>query len=261
MIITIIALLMVALVTYALISQNIERKRQQKIRLLSALKLRAKDFKYMINGFPDDFLPKELNILVHRCLTDVTEQLAKLEPKEKVYIDELALHRQQLENAQRKPANTKRTTLDNPQQVKEVKSLLQGLNTFIAQQQKKGNLSPAQFKQYESQIKHLVIQMSVDAYIVNAKQAQGSDKGRLAIHYYTLAKKLLAKESGETSYIKQIQQLNAVIDKLESELKEQEPEYEIDQRAEAAKQEAEAQWDEFEEQESDDPWKKKKIYD
>jgi hypothetical protein len=237
-----------------------ERKRKQRQRMIAALKLRSKDFKYMISGFPPEFLSKDLSALVHRCLTEVLEQLVNLEPNNKSYVDELALYSKQLEEVKRKPKKTSRVKLTNPQQVKEVKTMLQGLNNFIGVQHQRGNLSATQFKQYERQIKQLVVQITVDSYIVNAKQAQGSGKTRLAIHYYTLAKKLLAKESGEMSYQKQILQLNGVVAQLEAEMAEQEPEYETDKQAEAAKEQASSEWDEFN-KDPEDPWKKKSVYD
>ncbi len=259
-VIALIIVLLVALVAYAFVSQTMERKRKQRQRLLAALKLRSKDFKYMISGFPPNFLSKDLSALVHRCLVDVMEQLVGLEPNNKVFVDELALYSKQLEEVKRKPKNTARAKLNNPQQVKEVKNLLQGLNSFIAQQHQRGNLEAPLFKQYEKQIKQLVVQITVDTYILNAKQAQSSNKGRLAVHYYTLARKLLAKESGETNYQKQIQQLSGVIQTLEEELSAQEPEYEADKQAEAARGQAASEWDEFN-KDDEDPWKKKSVYD
>lgn len=259
-VITLIIVLLVALLAYAFVSQTMERKRKQRKRMLAALKLRTKDFKYMISGFPPDFLSKDLSALVHRCLIEVLEQLVGLEPSNKAYSEELALVSKQLEEAKRKPKKPARTKLTNPQQVKEVKSMLQSLHNFIGQQQQRGNLSMAQFKQYESQIKQLVVQLTVDSYILNAKQAQGSNKGRLAIHYYTLAKKLLAKESGNADYQTQIEQLSSTINELEVELAEQEPEYEADKEAEAGRENASSEWDEFN-KDPEDPWKKKSVYD
>jgi len=259
-IIALIIVLLVALVAYAFVSQTMERKRKQRQRMIAALKLRSKDFKYMISGFPPEFLSKDLSALVHRCLTEVLEQLVNLEPRNKSYVDELALYSKQLEEVKRKPKKTSRTKLTNPQQVKEVKTMLQGLNNFIGLQQQRGNLSAPQFKQYEQQIKQLVVQITVDSYILNAKQAQGSGKTRLAVHYYNLAKKLLAKESGEVNYQKQILQINVVIERLDAEMAEQEPQYDTDKQAEAARDQATSEWDEFN-KDPEDPWKKKSVYD
>ncbi|GAA5316519.1 MAG: hypothetical protein AseanaTS_17230 [Candidatus Pelagadaptatus aseana] len=261
LIISIIIAVLVLLMSYAFISQTITTRRQQKQRLLTALKIRARDFKFLINGFPPNFLSKDLSILVYRCIIEVTEQLAKLEPKEKLYVEELTLYNKQLEEVQRKPKNAKRAKLTNPQQTKEVKRLLQELNKFLAHLRKRGTINASQHANYEQQIKNMVVQLSVDSYIINAKQASGSGKTRLAIHYYTLARKLLAKESGKQNYQKQIQQLSGVIAQLEEKALAEEAAANPDRAAAEAQAEEQAatEWDEF--NKGDESWKKKSVYD
>ncbi len=257
-IISAIITLLVLLVAYAFISQTMERRRKQRQRLQKALTRRINDFKFLVQGFPPGFLPKELHTLVYRCLLDALDQAIALEPKNQVLIEELALYSKQLEEISRSP-KVKRTPLNDPHQVKEIKELLQGLNSFIAQQHSRGHLSNQQHKQYNDQIKRLVIQISVDSYVVNAKQALSSGKGRLAIHYYSLAKKLLARDSGRENYQKQIQQLNTIIEKLEVKVKETGSSGSTSQQTEASRQQASSEWDKFDQEAS---WKKKKsLYD
>ena len=262
-IITIILVLLAMLVAFAFISQSVERRRKQQQRITAALRQRAKDFRFMASGFPQGFLPKELSILVLRCLLDVTEQLSKLQPNEESYIGELEACRKQLDDIKRQPAKKERVKLENPQQVKEVKALLQGLNTFIAQQAARGRITDAEHKGYEKHIKRLVVQITVDSYIVTAKQSLSGKKERLALHYYTLARKLLFKEGLQIEYQALVGQLNEKISELESLVAESEPEYEIDQRAQEFREQASSEWDEFEQEqkEAEDTWKKKTIYD
>jgi len=255
----IIVALLIGLVCYAIIAQNVEKKRKQKQRLLNALKVRSRNFKYMLNGFPPDFLTKELIILVYRCLVDVCEQLARLEPNEHVYVEELQLYSSQMEEAKRKSAQKKRKPLDNPQQIKEVKQHLEELHNFIHQLERRSNINKAQADTYSRQIKQLVLQMSVDAYVMNAKQAQENSKTRLAVHFYTLARKLLIRENGGGSYQKQVSQLNNLISQLEAKLNEEEPSYKETELQAAQKEEAQEAWNKF--NEDDDTWKKKRVYD
>lgn len=256
----IVVALLIGSVCYAIVAQNVEKKRKQKQRLLKALKTRSRNFKYMLSGFPPDFLTKELVILVYRCLVDVCEQLAKLEPGESVYVEELQLYSSQMEEATRKPAQKKRKPLDNSQQVKDVKQHLEELHNFIQQLEKRGNINRSQADTYSRQVKQLVLQLSVDAYVMNAKQAQGSDKTRLAIHYYTLARKLLIRENTAGSYQKQVSQLNNLISQLESQLTKEEPNYKETELQATQKEEAREAWDKFND-DDDDSWKKKRVYD
>ncbi|WP_439133686.1 hypothetical protein [Pseudomaricurvus sp.] len=254
-IIAIIVTVLVILVAYAFISQTIERKRKQRQRQLTASKLRVRDFKYMVSGFPPGFLPKELNLLVYQSLVDACEKLTELEPKVKTHVEELTLLSKQLNEAKQRPATQKRTPLKTPQQVKEAQSLLQALNSYIAQLQKLGKITEAQMQQFTAQIKRLVVEITVDNYILNAKQAASGEKERLAIHFYTLAKKLLAKESREVNYQPQIVKLNDVIAKLEQQVAQQSPQRD---RAKPGDEQSNTEWEEFE---ADVNWKKKAVYD
>ncbi len=258
-IIGIIAALLITLTGYAFVSQSIDKRRKQKQRMLTALKNRVRNFKHLISGFPPDFLSHDLQILVNRCLVDAIEQLALLEPSEKSYVDELQQFNTQLEEIKRKPTNSKRKQLENPQQVKDVQAYLQELNNFIGQMVKRGNITPTQKTNYERQIKMMTLQITVDAYLLNGKQAQKNNKVRLAIHYYTLALKLLTKENSQGDYQKQISQLTSVIAQLETKLTEEDPTHTTVITTASNRDPNADEWDKI--TENEDGWKKKSLYD
>lgn len=239
------------LIAYAFVSQALERRRKERQRLLSALHLRNKDFKYMARGFPDGFLPKDLNIMVLQCLVDTCERLCELEPADKNHQDDLALYTQQLSELRLRPAGAKRKALTSPGQVKEVTKLLQGLSNYIAGQQQRGLVTESQAQQYVSQIKHLVVQITLDNYLLSARHALNAQKHHLAIHYYTLAKKLLTRQSGEINYQKQIHQLNDTIAKLEKVAAEH-------SQSNNLPAEGSSEWEEFEKERA---WQLKTQYD
>lgn len=249
-IIAIIVGVLVILVGYAFISQTLERRRKQRQRLLTALRLRCKDFKYMAASFPDGFLPKELGIIVYQCLVETCARLCELEPADTSHQDNLTVFSQQLSEAKQRPAANRRKSMTSPAQVKEVAALLQGLNNFIAQQQQRGIITEAQTQQYAGQIKHLLVQITVDSHVLSARHALNNQKHRVAIHHYTLAKKLLAREGGEVNYQKQILQLNGAIAKLEGGLSEQ--------VGTATPTQDSSEWDEFE---NESAWQRKTLYD
>ncbi len=265
-IITIIIGLLICLVCYIFVSQTIEKKQKQKQRLLTALKARSRTFKYILNGFPPDFLPKQLSLLVHRSLIDVCEQLSKMEPEDSIHIEELQHFSQQMDALQRKESSTKRVQLKNAQQVQEVRRYLQELNKFIYILQRRGTITGAQVQGYSALIKQLVLQISVDNYLLSGSQAKQAGKTRLAVHYYGLAKKLLVREGGNKAFQQQIIQLDAILEEQEALLAETDPQA----AAAAAKakpqepsstpvdNEAASEWEEFDKEEH---WQKKKIYD
>ncbi len=250
--------LLACLICYAFVTQTIEKKRKQKQRLLAALKLRSRNFKYILSGFPPDFLTRDLTVLVHRCLIDVCEQLSKLEPDDALYVDELQFYGHQMEEIQKKPQNKRPKPLENPQQVKEVRAHLEDVNKFVFQLEKRGSINNEQANIYSKQIRQLTLQMTVDNYILNAKQAQGSDKKRLALHFYGLANKLLTRENNSGAFTKQIAQLTAVIQNLESALQEEEPNYTETDAVAVEKAKAADEWDSLDKEQD---WKKKSVYD
>ena len=260
-IIALIIVLITAFLGYAAIAQTLEQKRKQKQRLISALRQRSKDFRQMCSGFPQGFLSKELNVLVNKCLVDVTEHLIRLEPNETGHSQAAALYRDQLENAKRQTKLPNRTHLENPSQIKDVKTLLQGLSTFLGNQQQSGNITTAQFNFYQTEIKQMVVRLSVDTYIINARQSESAEKERLAIHFYDLARQLLLKESDSNEQLALLTKINRQIEKLEGQCANKEPEYEIDLENKKALEATKDEWKAFTEEGSDNSWKKKTQYD
>jgi hypothetical protein len=256
-IVVIIVTLLFALAAYAFISQSIEKKRVQKQRILATLKTKQRNFVHLINGFPPNFLTTDLLSLIFRALIDTCEQLSKIEPKEQRHQDDITLYTNQLD-ALPKNAIAQRARVDSPQVMKDIRQHLQELQHFLVQQESIKAINKVQFGAYIDQIKRLALQMSVDAYLFHAKQAQQAGKLRLAIHYFGLAKKLLTAENASRAYDKQIAQLDAIIIKLEEKAQiHSEPEAAVQNPATG--ESAAKEWDNFTVPE--DSWKKKQIYD
>lgn len=244
-------ILLTALACYVFISQHLTKKRKQQQRVLNALQKRQQLFKHLIAGFPPGYLTTELNQYVYRSMLSNCEQLAKLAPKED-YDQQFQLYSKQLEAQQASKAGKTKLT---PEQLNQVRPLLQELQRYIASQAEKNRLAPPQAATYSQQIRRLMLQSTIESYSQQAKQALNDQKPRLAIHYYTLARKLLLKEASRQNVKKQVEQLSAIINKLEA----QQPELAGGTAAEAEDEEqTRKQWEAFEESED---WKKKQIYD
>ena len=244
-VIAIVALL-TALVCYIFIAQHLAKKRKQQQRILHALRQRQQLFRFMVSGFPPGFLPTELNTLVYRTLINTCEQLAKLEP-EGNHDQERELYSKQLATAE--PA--KRTRLEGEQQINEARSGLKELLQFITLRVERGQIQKPQAAKYIGQIRHLLLQVTIDSSMQQAKQARQNGKLKLAIHHYTLARQQLLKEPTQQNMQTQVEQISALIEKLEAEVANSE--------TQTSPTETSAQaWDSIEEEES---WKKKQIYD
>jgi hypothetical protein len=259
LIISVIVVVLLTVVTYAFVFQTMDNKRKQRQRVVTALKQRVGNFAYMINGFPADFLTKDLTVLVYRCLMDANEQLAKLDPRDDSHLSALEKYREAMVKAQDRTDAGKRIQLANLQQIKDVRSHLQELHRFVEKLLQKRQLEGAHAKVYSKQIQKLILQVSIDAYLMSAKHAEQNGKTRLALHHYTLARKMLTRENVDKAYSKHIAQIDLVIQELEKRLLEETKNPTPIGGDSGPAPTTNREWDEFETE--DAGWKKKTVYD
>jgi len=255
-----IVILLAALVSYAFISQTLQQKREQRKRLLAALKAQARSFKFMLDGCPDGFLTKELKVIVLKSLVDASEQLLALTQGEKTtYSQDIQTYNSMLSEALRSPPTKHSVQLESAQQIKEVKMSLESLHKFVFKQEEQKKLNRSQADSHRSQIKQLVLQVSVDGYILHGKQAAQNDKTKLAVHYFDLAIKLLVREGKAGAFDNRIAQLKQVHSELMEKLSEEEA-VELPMEDPETQADLDEEWDKYS-TDSEDIWKKKNVYD
>jgi hypothetical protein len=245
---------------YLFLSHSIQQRRIRRQRLITALRARRNSFLELATGFPKGFLPLDLSNFLYRAIVDTCEQLSRIERDDPQHTEQMAFYTAQL-NAQQANELQQRVRLDNPEQIKAARHLLQEFYKFIIQQSSLGLINKVQAEAYTDQIKRLVLQMTVDIHIFNARQSQQVGKIRLAIHYYGLARKLLQSEKAGPLYDKQIAQLDNVIIALEerahSDTTTQASDLEHPQATTPI--EGSKEWERFTEE--NEGWKKKNLYD
>jgi hypothetical protein len=252
-IISAVIVLLVAAVCYAFFVQTVNRKREQQDRLVQKLEQRIKNFRHLLSGFPEGYLPKDLTLLLYRQMVDAAQQLTALKPKEKRYIDELGSFNQELSDIQRKPPRNTRVRLESPQQGNEIKQYLTELNQFLQRINKRGQLSGKELDAHQATIRGLVLDISVDAYVAQAKAAESDQKPRMALHHYTLARNLMGKDKLNANHKELMTELDQQISRLtDLAAAEQAP----DKPKES--NEKGSDWNSFDDE---DGWKKKAIYD
>lgn len=257
-IVTIIVLLAV-LVCYAFIMQALKQKKARRERLLVMLKRRESSFRFMLNGFPEGFLPKDLTLLVHSSLIETLEQLIQVEPQEARLAQDLQVISKKMSDAQREAGPPKLIKMSNHQQIKEVNTCLEELNKFIHLSESRGSLAKNKADGFKSYIKKLVLHVTVDAYELKAKASLQANKTKLAHHYYDLALKLLQREGSGEQKEALVAQYEKVLASLASKLASEEDDP-LDTTTETSlNDELEEQWGKFAEE--GDPWKKNTVYD
>lgn len=254
LIISVIAVAVVGAIGYVFVFQTVDKKRRQRQRLITALKQRSKNFAHMIKGFPPNLLTKDLNVLVYRCLADVHEQLSKLEPNNSNHTTALQSYQQAMNKAMNAPDSGQRTKMQSLQQAKEIRNHLQDLFKFVEKMLRKRSINGAQAKGYGKQIQKLIVQVTLDGFLINAKQAEQEGKFKVALHNYGLAKNLIEKTNSDKTFDNQLTQITTVMGELAKKAGEDKPR--------ANPQDAgggNSEWAAYES--SDDAWKKKTVYD
>lgn len=254
----IIVVLLIALVGYVFTAQYLEKKRAQQQRLLMTLKTRYRNITHMVSGFPPYFLPGELISLIYATLIDICQQLKEMEPDNNQHADEIQHLNNKLEGINKNHTG-KRVILDSPQQMKEVRHNLQGLQHFVAQQEVLKTIDKSQSADYMEQINALNFQMTIDEFIHQAKIAQQTGKLTTAIHYFNLAKTQLEAENANLTYDHQIAQLDEIISQLEAEVASNAAAT-VDPIA--SNSTLNKEWEAFEKlSDSESSWQKKQAYD
>lgn len=258
-IITSIIVLLAILVCYAFIVQTIRQKKQHHNRMLQAMRYRWRNFRYMLNGFPEGFLPPELKLLVQRSLLDTLENLVRLEPRNPAHKEELQLLTQQMSETTRQTQEpSRRSSVENPQQIRDIKSGLEELYKFVFQLEAKKSITPEHAEIYRNTIKHLVVQLSIDSYVLHGWAARTKGKNALALHYFELAMKLMEKERRPDQYEGRIQHLSTLIEEVR-ELSDEQVTNLTAKDAAPDEGAISSEWEEF--AKSEKSWKKKQLYD
>jgi len=251
----IIACVLLAVIAATIIKQLVDRNRQQKQRIISALRKRGRNFKYLLEGFPPNFLGPELKLLVLKCILEVYQKLSHLEPDNEQHLDEIQHVTTAIEETKRRQQPARRQPLKSAQEIKEVKRYLEELQKFVHRLHQRGSIDKKQVASYEAQIKSLINNASLDTYLNAANQSKQQNKPKLAIHFFKLAIKSLEQDNKDMRHTDQILQLKTTI----QELMEQ-ADIEEAPTPEASGDNANTAWDKFGKDE-EDPWKKKNVYD
>lgn len=258
-VIIVIIVLLASLVCYAFISQTLAQKREQRDRLIGALSLKARNFKFMLSGFPKGFLPPELSMLVQKSLMEIYNQLSELEPENNSHQSELQALSQQMNDSRRQDTSQGNVSLDNPQQISEVKACLEELHKYIYQLEEKGRIPAQTGDAHRTSIRGLVVSLTVDSYSIAGNQALDKDKPRLALHNLELALHLMERERQSGNFDQRISDLQTQCAALSKRITEEGAETTTPETEPEDQEGLEGEWDEY--ANKDGQWKKKQMYD
>jgi hypothetical protein len=257
-IITVMIIGLLVMVGVAFVIHTVERNRREKRRQEALLHKRASNLQYMLDSFPQNFLGSELKVLVCQSLLNIYEQLKQIEPGKREYTKRSSAISQRIQEFAKQKNQASYQPLNSPEQIKEIKNLLEMLNTFIIQLLKQKSISKEQANNYTVQLQQLMHQTSIDTYSIAARDAESKGKYKLAIHYYQSALDKLRKQNLEGIYHHHALAYQQKIEELRLQSKQSPTTLAEEQAGENKPQDKE--WDKFLDSDEDD-WKKKNVYD
>ena len=260
-VIAVIIIALASLMSYAFISQTLAHKREQQERAINALTTKTRNFKFMLSGFPQGFLPPELTLLIQKSLLEIYSQLAELEPSNLAHKSELQALSLQMSETRRQSSRRTNIHLENNQQISEVKACLEELHRYIFQLEEKNRIQRESADAHRASIRELVVSITVDSYTIAGKQAIERDKPRLALHSLDLALKLMQRERKQGNFDQRIIELQQQCIELNTKIAEQNDTDNADTSAfdTDIQSKLDSEWEHFEHSSPD--WKKKQIYD
>lgn len=241
------------LVAIAVTMQTIEKNKKEKRQRESALTSRARNFQYMLDGFPSGFLSHDLQILVCKSLLEIYEQLQQSDPGNKSHSGRKELIHKQLDQYNTKTAKTAAVTLTDPAQIKEIQKLLTSLHGFIAKLMGSKRINAAEGKLYSQQIHHLMVQTTTDTLTQAINDALKNGKTKLACHYLQMIIDKMQKENASGHYSDRIASYQQHLDKLTQDR------FNSEEESKQRRAEADEEWDNIDK--PDGSWKKNSVYD
>lgn len=190
-------------VTFTL--QQMEKNTSDKNALIASLKGQVRNFRHMLDGFPEGLLNRDLKLLVCQCIGESLAQLLRLDRKDpqiQQWQRELNATTAQLQTQPSTPGQYQ--ILTDATQLQDVQKLLTSLFNVVQQLHKNNRLSTEQTNSYAQQVLRLNTRISVDANLAAAQNAMQNGKPRLAAHHYGVAIDKMGKDNADNSYTAQI---------------------------------------------------------
>ena len=249
LIIALVGAALIMMVGIAITMQNIEKSKKEKRRLESGLRTRARNFQFMLDGFPEGFLGRDLRALVAQCLLEVNTQLATLNPKDTDSQAAQNKSQQLLDQIKNESREQKSLQLNDPKQIKDIQKLLANLSNFINKLITSKRINAKQAKVYNHQIQRLNLQTTIDTIEDAARKAVKEDKFKLAVHYFEMAIDKMGNSNADGLFNPRIEKLQTLLEEFSSQA----------EQAASRREEADKEWDQIDK--ADDSWKKKALYD
>lgn len=254
-----IVVLVVIVTIIAYIKHATENARLEKARQLSEYNNRVRRADYLLNDIPLQMLSNGLAVFLLEEKQRALECIKNLCGRkiEAGALNALEATKQRLGQIQQEVAKKQQEpfAITSEKRAKELKSLLHELHRQVVSGYKSNRLNKMDANKFTQHIKGLLINTSIKLLNNMAKEAEKQEKFRTAIHYHTQAIEEFKKHNQNQQYNEKIKKIQTLIKTLEQQ--------ESEKAGAVENPDASPQLlDQLDEMKgSEDPWKKKNVYD
>ncbi|PID43478.1 MAG: hypothetical protein CSB48_05280 [Proteobacteria bacterium] len=249
--ITLIVLLIAGSIVVVTISQAREQAQLKAVRDARTLANRYRRLKRILNEVPDQYLAKEIRLLLLERSIDTLNEIKQIKGKEFQLQSQLDEDKQLVRQLKGTTKSEKAVPVVDEKKAEEIRKLLRVVINFIINQQKKGIITARSANLHINSSKYYIVKLKADLHENRANAAMKIGKLRTAIHHYNSAisalevmKNVPAAQDAILALRKKINKIKKVVNKTST--------------TTASKTAKDKEWDNYME---DDGWKKKNTYD
>lgn len=233
------------------VSQQLERRKLERQRQKAELTERVRRCADLNEILPGQMMSPALKHLMYKLELKLSERLRPLAPENTELagrIDELVV---QLGKGENVPVKNLPQTINSENKAKEVRFLLEGLHGVITRAARESLLTTAEARHWVDEIRHMMVQLHIDFFTSVGTQLLQQEKPRQARLAFERAVQFLRRQADQERYRMQLHELAKLLKRANDLALEREPsEDDRDELATGLTQE-----------EIDDPWRKKQVYD
>lgn len=243
------ALFVAIILVYA--SQQIERRKLERQRQKAELTERVRRCADLSEILPGQMMTPALKLLMCKLELKLSERLRPMAPENTelvTRIDELVVLLGKGENL---PVKNPPQAINTENKAKEVRFLLEGLHGVITRAARENLITTAEARHWVDEIRHMMVQLHIDFFTSVGVQLLQQDKPRQARLAFERAVQFLRRQADQDRYRIELRELAKHLERANDLALDREPtEEEEDELTVGLTQE-----------EIDDPWRKKQVYD
>ncbi|PIE43742.1 MAG: hypothetical protein CSA50_03835 [Gammaproteobacteria bacterium] len=255
--ISIIVFIIFGSIVIIFVAQAREKAQLAAARRANVLADRYRRLQRILDDIPNQYLAKEIRLLLLERSVETLEQIKKLKGDAFRFQRQLDADQQSIENLKNGDVKETAEPIADEEKVNEVRTLLQTVISFLESQRQKGNISSQLASAQSDKLRYYIVKSKADLYENRANAAIKLGRLRVAIHNFQSAITELEAIASIATAQDAIAAFRIKINEIEKRIAEEEDTAKV--KSETEKRAADKEWDNY--IGGEEEWKKKNTYD